>query len=113
MDANTRTIYERLKELARVRQTGFYEDIAEIIGLGARSPEFFQILNTINAHEHQEGRPLLSALVVAKGYGVPGPGFFSNARELGRYAYDGGDSTTHVTFWVSEVHRVWDYWGNH
>ena len=113
MDDNTRTIYEELRELAGARRTGSYGDLAEIIGFHPRSYRFHRILDAINLHEHQEGRPLLSALAVAIRYGVPGPGFFESARNLGRYDDGGGDATTHATFWVGEVHRVWDYWENH
>ena len=113
MDANPRTIYEELRELAGAKQTGFYGDLAKIIGLHPRSSRFHRTLDSINLHEHQEGRPLLSALAVARAYGVPGSGFFNSARDLGRYDDDGGDATTQATFWVGEVHRVWDYWENH
>lgn len=113
MDANTRTIFEELRELAEAKQIGFYGDLAELIGFHPRSSSFHRILDAINLHEHQRGRPLLSALAVARAYGFPGSGFFDSARNLGRYDDDGGDATTHATFWVGEVHRIWDYWENH
>ena len=113
MDADTQTIYEELKKVARARQTRFYEDLAELIDLLPRSRRLYQILDSINLHEHREGRPLLSALVVRRGLRIPGAGFFVQAKKLGRYDDSSGDATIHATFWVDEVHHIWEYWKNH
>ena len=113
MDANTQTIYEELKEVARAKQTRFYGELAKLIALHPRSSSFHRILDSINQHEHNEGRPLLSILAVARGYGIPGSGFFDNARKLDEYDSSSGDATAHATFWVDEVHRVWIYWKDH
>ena len=85
MDANTQTIYEELKEVARSRQTLFYEDLSKLIDLPPRSRKFYEILDSINLNEYQEGRPLLSALAVRRGFRIPGAGFFIQAKKLGRY----------------------------
>ena len=58
MDANTQTIYEELKEVARSRQTLFYEDLSKLIDLPPRSRKLYEILDSINLNEYQEGRPL-------------------------------------------------------
>ncbi len=113
MDADTQIIYEELKEVARARLTCFYEDLFKLINLSSRSRRLYQILDSINLHEHKEGRPLLSALVGRKGYRISGSGFFRQAKELGRHDGSSGDATVDVTFWVDEVHRVWDYWKNY
>ena len=113
MDADTQIIYEELKEVARARLTCFYEDLYKLIKLPPKSRKLYQILNSINLHEHEEGRPLLSALVGRIGYRISGPGFFRQAKELGRHDNSSGDATADATFWVDEVHRVWEYWENH
>lgn len=113
MDAKTQTIYEELLEVARNRRTRIYGDLSELIDLHPRSSKFHRILDSINEHEHQNKRPLLSALAVARGYRFPGSGFFDSARRLGRYDDNVDDETAHAAFWVDEVHRVWDYWNNH
>ena len=113
MDADTQTIYEELKKTAKARQTRFYGDLSELIDLPPRSRRLYQILDSINIHEHREGRPLLSALVVRRGFRIPGSRFFVQARNLCRYDESSGDATAHATFWVDEVHQVWDRWKNH
>ena len=112
MDEETQIIYEELKEVARAGQTRFYGDLSEVIELHPRSSRFHSILDTISRHEHNRGRPLLSALAVARGYRIPGSGFFDMAANLGKHDF-GGDSTAHVVFWADEVQRLWDYWRNH
>ena len=113
MDADTQTIYEELKEVARAGRTCFYGDLSELIDLPPRSPRLYRILDSINFHEHQEGRPLLSALVVRRGFRIPGSRFFVQAAKLSRYDDSSDDATAHATFWVDEVHRIWDYWKTH
>ena len=113
MDANTQTIYEELKEVARSRQTLFYEDLSKLIDLPPRSRKLYEILDSINLNEYQEGRPLLSALAVRRGFRIPGAGFFIQAKKLGKYGDTSGDATAHATFWVDEVHHIWDYRKNH
>ena len=80
MDANTQTIYEELKEVARSRQTLFYEDLSKLIDLPPRSRKLYEILDSINLNEYQEGRPLLSALAVRRGFRIPGAGFLFKPR---------------------------------
>jgi hypothetical protein len=110
MDADTQTIHEELKVVAKAGQTRFYGDLSELIDLPPRSRRLYQILDSINLHEHEEERPLLSALVVRRGFGIPGSRFFVQARNLGRYDDSSGDATAHAAFWVDEVHHIWDYW---
>ena len=110
MDANTQTICDRLKDVARAGQTCFYGDLSELIDLPPRSRQLYRILDSINVQEHQEGRPLLSALVVRRGFRIPGDGFFVNAKDLGEYDDSRGDATAHAAFWIDEVHRIWDHW---
>lgn len=62
-------------------------------------------LGEISTAEHDQGRGMLSVVVVYK-YGdqMPGPGFFELARSLG---YQFRDETE---FWVEQLHRVYRVW---
>jgi len=104
-----RDIYERLKEVARVGQTITYGEIAPMANLNMESQadrnEIGRILGAISAREHEESRPLLSAVVVLSGIGYPGKGFFTLAQKLG--VYDGSDD---LAFFVRELRRVHEYW---
>ena len=92
---------QRLIEVAKSRRTASYSELRPEAPQTLATP-----LDEINTHEHQEGRPLLSAVVVHKdGDGMPGVGFFTIAWELKQYL--GGDPHQ---FWTQELERVWDYW---
>ncbi|MEV6686897.1 hypothetical protein AB0N28_16380 [Streptomyces sp. NPDC051130] len=61
-------------------------------------------LGHISVYEHQHGRPLLSALVVAKATGRPGDGFVELASQLGfEPAEDAGS-------WGHQVARTVSFW---
>lgn len=113
MDANTQTIYETLKAVAKSRQTIFYGDLSEDVDLAPQSEEFKQILRSIDSYEAQEGRPLLCALAVRRGFRIPSNGFFTHAETLGRYDPQSDDPTYHAVFWVDEVYQIWEYWQSH
>lgn len=66
-------------------------------------------LQLIDAIEHSEGRPLLSARVVNERTGIPDGEFFENAERLGLFA--GGDYVAKVRFWREELARLDAYWG--
>ena len=105
-------VYDALKSTARSKGTAFYGELAELFELSGRSHEFHRILDSIDALENREGRPILSALVVRRDFRIPGNGFFEQAKTLGKYA-DSTDDTARASYWVEEVHRVWNYWANH
>ena len=114
MDADTKTIYERIKEVAKDRDRGYvnYGEIAPLVGLDMEQPEdrrrIGAILDRINRVEHCAGRPLLSAVVILKDENMPGKGFFDLAKELRRQPPNEGD----LLFWVGEFQRVRAYWLN-
>jgi len=70
-----------------------------------------KMLYEINQHEHEVGHPLLSAVVIYLDGNSPGRGFFTCAQELG--VYKGSSVVEEMTFWVSELKRVYEYWANH
>ncbi len=85
MDLKTRTVREKLIWVAEHKETIAYSDVARIADLPVRDRGLFQILDDISTHEHKAGRPLLTAVVVRKGDGMPGAGFFKLATRLGHH----------------------------
>jgi hypothetical protein len=81
-----RTIYEELKRLAKREEMTHYSAIAVLAGLDMDNPahrdEMRQLLGKISTYEHQQGRPMLTAIVVHKQDNIPGDGFFELARHL-------------------------------
>ncbi len=109
-------IYERLKEVARKGDDLItYGEIAPLANLNMENPDdrnkIAHILGEISTHEHSEGRPLLSAIVVLAGIGYPGDGFYILARELG--VHHGRKEFEDLEFFAQEVRRVYDYWKIH
>ncbi len=63
------------------------------------------MLGEISSEEDEEGRGLLTVVVVHKtGDMQPGPGFFRLARSRGRHVVDDEH------FWIEELRNVYDAW---
>jgi hypothetical protein len=60
------------------------------------------ILGEISEAENARGRGMLSGVVVNRETGMPGDGFFTLARHLGR------DTSDELAFWQAEFQRVCD-----
>jgi hypothetical protein len=107
-------IYERLKEVARNGDLITYSEIAPLAGLDmenqADRTRMGEILGEISTFEHQNGRPMLSSLVVLAGIGYPGEGYFNLARHLG--LHHGKGEFEDLDFFVQEVKRVHGYWSD-
>jgi len=105
----TRDIYEHLKEVARAGRKITYGEIAPMANLDMRRAadrsEIGRILDSISRREHEEGRPLLSAVVVGTNTRYPGKGFFRLAQGLGIYK-----GSNDLAFFVKEIDRVHEYW---
>ena len=65
-----------------------------------------KVLGRISTFEHEEGRPMLSTLVVQAGTLHTGPGFAGLGRELGYQIQQGQERA----FWRSQVEAVVRYW---
>ena len=103
-------IRDKLIESAIQKNTISYSDVGEVVGLDMANPgdrtKLGNILDEINREEHENGRPLLSVLVVQKESGHPGKGFFELARELSKQKpYEENN-----TFYANELKRVFDCW---
>jgi len=104
-------IYERLKSVARAGAYVTYTDIAPLAGLDMSNPDdrnkIGELLGEISIHEHQQGHPLLSVIVIHRENNIPGHGFFQLARELNLYS--GRDD---LLFFIQEFERVRHFWRN-
>ena len=111
MDAITRTIYDKLKEVAKYESIIFYYELSHLVGLKLNLPgdreRLEEILNEIGRKEHFAGRPFLPSVAVSMRLKRPGEGFFATAGELGLC---GGDVREQALFWIREVGRVHDHW---
>ena len=115
MDAKTEVIYKKTIQVAKSGGITHYSDIAPLVGLSMMLPPdrktLADMLNHISESEHENGKPLLAAVVILKRNPVgvkkkiPGNGFFGMAQKVG--LYNGGDP---VEFWECELKRVHDCW---
>ncbi len=99
------TIYEYLKQVAKDKRYTNYTETGALVGLEAHNSILWGMLDEINIHEHREGRPMLSAVVISQEENMPGDGFFECGRGLG--LFHGGDK---LLFWINQLNVVWDYW---
>jgi len=106
----SQVIYERLRQVAKNHQTTTYGEIAPLGGLDMSlqrdRTEIGRILGEISKNEHEQGRPLLSAIVLRKGGESPGKGFFTLAQELGLMK----PQQDKQAFWCQEVEKVFQTW---
>ena len=111
-------VFCRLIQAALARQTIHYEDVAAIMNLQGKgqhmSKETGHILGEISEDEHNQDRPMLSAVVVqktGKEKGIPGDGFFTLACQLNKIE----ENTTpeqKKDFWRNELNQVYEKWSD-
>ena len=83
-------LYDELIRIAKNEHLIAYSDISPLLGLSMEKEndrdEMSKLLGEIAAHEHENGRPMLTAIVVHKGGdNNPGEGFYAIAKELNIY----------------------------
>ncbi len=95
-------------ERAKVRGMIPYSDLVRQITrikVVSHDTRLFHMLGEISSEEDEQGRGMLTVLVVHKhGDMQPGPGFFELAQSLGR------DTKDILKCWVDELHRVHAVW---
>ena len=83
-----RIVCDLCKQTAQDQETTNYANVARAIGMSTFGEGWrYQIgplLDEVSRHEHAQGRPLLSVVVVREDTLRPGEGLFTLARELGR-----------------------------
>jgi hypothetical protein len=93
-----------LAQCARNEGTISYSELAQQVGPITFQPDaraYHVMLGEISTAEHEEGRGMLTVLVVHKeGDSLPGPGFFELGQRLGY------DTTDRLSFWSTECKRV-------
>ena len=104
--------YCALINAARNRGTITYKEIAEITGLPTSGSymarEVGQLLFEISEEERNQGRPMLSALVVSSTNNAPGPGFFGLAQDWGKFTDNSAEGKRR--FWEEEKGAVYAAW---
>ena len=110
MNEINQEIYQRLQQVARSYDVTTYSEIAPLAGLDMNRQDdrnrIAEILGEISRNEHINGHPMLSAVVIHKEDNIPGPGFFTLAKELGLHR-----DNNNFMFFIRELRRVHDYWG--
>ena len=103
--------FNELISAARYRGTVTYQEIAQLVGLPLKGSYMGSmighLLGEISEDEVNNGRPMLSAVAVNV-QGVPGPGFYALARELGKEFDDSKEAK--LAFWSSELSNVYEVW---
>jgi hypothetical protein len=101
-------VYAELITAAKYRGTVTYQEVAKILGLPLQGNYMGgvigQLLGEISDDEVANGRPMLSAIVVNI-KGLPGPGFFTLARQLGKL-----QDEDEQAFWEKECQQVYETW---
>jgi hypothetical protein len=103
-------LYARLLSAARAQQAVHYSDVASIVGLDMSNPPdrdyLGQLLGDISTAEAEEGRPMLSVVVLHKGENTIGQGFQKLGRMLKRRLTTDDDDS----FLVRELHATFTTW---
>lgn len=106
-----------LIEKARKKQLAYYQSLSDDCHLGLdmqNNPHdrllIGSIIGEISVFEHQNDRPLLSALVVTRGEQYQGDGFFKLAEELGFGKWD--KLKKDISFEIGQINACYDFWGN-
>lgn len=107
-------VYGALIQAARCRGVLTYKDIAKIMGLplsgNHMGRETGWMIGVISQNEVENGRPMLSAIVVSNVTYKPQPGFYDWARDLGRFT--GRTVEEQLVFWEAEKQAVYDTWAD-
>jgi hypothetical protein len=107
-------LYEKLVQLAKAKALASYSEVAPLIDLDMSKEEdrdeIARKLGDIVFHEHENVRPMLTALVVHYGNdNNPGEGFFSAAEKID--IYNGSrDPMKRLIFWSNQVTLVHNHW---
>jgi hypothetical protein len=103
-------VLAELVHAAEYRGVTTYQNLAVIMGLPLQGAymgkETGQILGEICEDEVNAGRPLLTAVAIGVS-GKPGPGFYSLAREFGKFS---GPPSDERAFWEEELKSVYETW---
>ena len=114
-DIEFESLRKCLIKLARNKQRMRYQEFSDENFLGYDMQDIEDrkkighLLGQISEFEHSEGRPLLSVFI-QHDEGLPGPGFFTMAEELGRFIPSFMDKKQFVS---REMTFAYNYWNKH
>lgn len=104
-----------LVEIARSGKTITYQELSDQckLGLIMRESEYARaeigrILGEISVYEHENGRPLISSLVISKGDNYQGDGFYKLSEELG--FGDWKKLKADISFEIGQMNACYDFW---
>lgn len=104
-------VYTELIIASRYRGTITYQEVAKLLGWPMSGQymgtEIGRLLSEISKDEVAHGRPILNAIVTTS-EGLPGPGFFVLARQLGRL--ESAEKDEERSFWKKECQHVYNEW---
>jgi hypothetical protein len=103
-------VLNQLISLAKQRRPPIgYTYVFEALGLkrgNYAAAQAGHLLGEICQHMHQEGKPMLGALIMNMQKGLPGDGFFELAVSLGRLRAGATDKEKR-SFWESELKAIY------
>ena len=106
-------VRNKLIEVARNRRTVSYKEIAKVMELSPwgdyMSKETGRILREICDHEHEQGRPMLTAVAMGVSLDLPGEDFFTMAEKFGKFT---GSRWDKEAFWDRELRSVYAAWAS-
>lgn len=108
-------IREYIIDLAANGKTISYQELSNEcqLGLDMSSPgdrsKIAGLLGDISTYEHNNNRPLITALVVAKGTTMQGDGFYKLAEQFG---FGSWKILKRDLFDIQEIKRCFDFWKN-
>ena len=106
-------VFCRLIQAAHARQPIHYGEIAAIMNLQGTgqhmAAETGHILGEISEDEHNQGRHMLSSVVVRQQDGIPGNGFFVLAVDLNKLDSNATDQEKRQ-FWENELQETYRQW---
>lgn len=109
-------VREFLIDLASKGKFIYYQPLSDSCGLGLDMQasewdraEIGRILGEVSTYEHENGRPLISAIVLSKGSLYEGDGFYKLAEKLGfgpwKYLRD-------ENFAIEQMNACYEFWKN-
>lgn len=108
-------VRSHLIEIARKGKTITYQELSDQckLGLIMRDSEYARaeighILGDISVFEYNNGRPIISSLVISKGDNYQGDGFYKLCEQLGFGSWKKlrGD----ITFEIGQMNASYDFW---
>ncbi len=98
---------DKIIEIAKKGDTITYKELMEKMG-GPGRGYIGEVLEEICQREHEEGRPLLSALVVHSNDRLPGDAFWKLS--LAPQHVTNGAREDKINFWRNEQRKIYEYW---